>query len=221
MEDGSKEISWAPRVRQMDIRRLYESEAQGRIDEELLEEVGISLYARCESWCLAFEARNGRVHCPRCDSIIAHNCHPEDLLVCSCGWHTTWQEYYRTIRRQQLHGLEPVADLFRAYQQRYAAAATPGEKMLAIDALLHEFHLILAFPNWNVPDKWIKTRCVAVNLINGTYHEVITFLDTLNYGTNASPEMLAERQSWRKTIAANTRHWNDERLRPFLKYEGD
>ena len=33
-EDGSKEVSWAQRVRQMDIRRLYETEAQGRVDEE-------------------------------------------------------------------------------------------------------------------------------------------------------------------------------------------
>jgi hypothetical protein len=219
MEDGSKEVRWAPRVRQTDIRRLYETEAQGRIDEELLDEVGIALYARCESWCLAFEARNGRVYCPRCNTVITHNSKPEDPLLCACGWHCTWQEYYRTIRRQQLHGREPVADLFRAYQQRYAAATKPGDKMLAIDALLHEFHLILTFPNWDVPDQYVKTRCVAVNLINGTYHEVISFLDTLNYGANASPEMLAECARWRKTIAANTRYWKDERLKHFLEYE--
>ena len=82
MEDDSKEVNWAPRVRQTDIRRLYESEAQGRIDEELLEEVGISLYARCESWCLAFEARNGRVHCPRCNIIITHTGKPDDHHPC-------------------------------------------------------------------------------------------------------------------------------------------
>ena len=219
MEDGSKEVRWAPRVRQRDIRRLYETEAQGRIDEELLEEIGISLYARCENWCLAFEARNGRVHCPRCDSVIIHHCLPEDQLLCTCGWQTTWQEYYRTIKRHQLSGLEPVVDLSRTYQQRYAAAKNPSEKMLAIDALLHEFHLMLARSCWHLTEKWIKGRGVAVNLIEGSYHEVIAFLDTLNYGTNASPEMLAERQRWRKTIAANTRHWNDERLKHFLKYE--
>ena len=221
MEEGSKEVSWAPRVRQRDVRRLYETEAQGRIDDELLEEVGISLYARCESWCLAFEARNGRVHCPRCDSVIIHHCRPEDQLLCACGWQTTWGAYYRTIKRHQLSGLQPVVDLFRTYQQNYAAATTPRDKMLTIDALLHEFHLMLALPRWNLSEKWIKGRCVAVNLIEGNYHEVIAFLDTLNYGTNASPEMLAERQRWRLAVANTTRLWNDERLRHFLEYEGD
>ena len=38
---------------------------------------------------------------------------------------------------------------------------------------------------------------------------------------DAPPEMLAERQRWRLTVARTARIWNDERLRPFLKYEGD
>jgi hypothetical protein len=221
MEDGSKEVKWAPRVRQIDVRRLYELEAQGRIDEELLDEVGIALYARCESFCISYDAYQGRVHCPRCDAIIEHQRRPDDSLDCACGWHTTWQAYFQTIRHQQLSGAEPVVDLFRAYQQRYAAAVNPGEKMLAIDALLHDFHLMLALPRWNFTEKWVKGRCVAVNLIEGNYHEVITFLDTLNYGTNSSPEMLAERHRWRLAVARTTRLYNDEKFRHFLSYEED
>lgn len=214
MEEGLKEVMWAPRVRQTDIRRLYESEAQGRIDEELLEEVGISLYARCESFCVSCDAYNGRVHCPRCDSIVVHHRKPEDPLQCACGWQTTWQAYFKTIQHKQLSGAEPVVELFHAYQQRYQAAATPREKMLAIDALLHGFHLFLA-----VDGQFEKTRGVAVNLIVGNYHEVIAFLDTLNYDADAPPEMLAERQRWRLVVTRSAHVNTDERLRPFLKYE--
>lgn len=221
MEDGSKEISWAPRVRQMDIRRLYESEAQGRVDDELLDEVGITLYARCESFCIVSEAYHGRVHCPRCDAVIVHHWQPEDQLQCACGWQTTWQTYRKTIQHKQLSGAEPVVELFHAYQQRYQAAATPREKMLAIDALLHGFHLWLVKPRRGVNKEWFEGRGVAVNLIEGNYHEVVAFLDTLNYGADAPPEMLAERQHWRLAVAHIARICNDERLRPFLKYEGD
>jgi len=37
MEDGAAEIQWAPRVRQEDIRRLYEIDAQGIYDEQLID----------------------------------------------------------------------------------------------------------------------------------------------------------------------------------------
>ena len=221
MEDVSKEVSWAPRVRQMDIRRLYETEAQGRIDTDLLDEVGIALYARCESFCLSCDAYKGRVHCPRCDAIIVRRRELEDLLQCVCGWEATWQAYFKTIQHKQLSGAEPVVDLFRTYQKQYQDAATSRAKMLAIDALLHGFHLGLALPGWGLAEKWIEGRSVAVNLIEGSLHDVTAFLDTLNYGADAPPEMLAERHHWRLAVARTARIWNDERLRPFLKYEGD
>ena len=221
MEDGPKEVSWAPRVRQMDISRLYETEAQGRIDTDLLDEVGIALYARCESFCLSCEAYNWRVHCPRCDTVIAHHRRPEVILQCTCGWQTTWQAYFNTIQHKQLSGGGMVVDLFRTYQQSYQAAATPREKMLAIDALLHGFHMMLALPRWGLAEKWIEGRGVAVNLIEGSLYEVSAFLDALNYGANTLPELLAERQRWRLAVARSAHINNDERLRPFLKYEGD
>jgi len=39
MADGRAEIRWAPRVQKWKLRRLYASDAQGRLEEGLLEEI--------------------------------------------------------------------------------------------------------------------------------------------------------------------------------------
>ncbi len=41
---------WAQRVKPELIRKLYENDAHGWPDEELLDEVGFSLYSRCKSF---------------------------------------------------------------------------------------------------------------------------------------------------------------------------
>ena len=46
---GADEIEWARRVPKSKIRRLYESDASGLLDEDLLEEVGSLLLQRCKS----------------------------------------------------------------------------------------------------------------------------------------------------------------------------
>jgi hypothetical protein len=40
---------WAPRTPQAKIRWLYELDAQGITDEELIADVGYRLYSRCQS----------------------------------------------------------------------------------------------------------------------------------------------------------------------------
>ena len=92
---SSADIRWAPRVPQEMIRRLYELDAQGIYDEELLTEVGWRLKARCESFIAAVEASKGRAPCPKCGAVIAHTSQPEEILVCpACGWSLPWKEYF-------------------------------------------------------------------------------------------------------------------------------
>ncbi len=62
-------IRWSPKVRPDKIRRLYESEAVGRLDEALLDDVLIGLYLRCTSIARVTEAVDGRVTCPQCEHI--------------------------------------------------------------------------------------------------------------------------------------------------------
>ena len=183
--------TWAPRVAQRKIKKLYKKIAQGIFDEELLQDVGFSLYLRCDDFIKANEARKGFVECPICKNKIRYTGDADGTISCSCGWFIPWKEYFGTIQRKQLSGAEPVIKQFEEYVQKYPHAQTDKEKIILIDCLIHGFHI---FAKNNTP-----TRPVAVNLIQGSLSEVITFLDDLS--SNAQiPGMKENRLQWNKNV---------------------
>jgi hypothetical protein len=183
---------WAPRVSQQDIRRLYEDDARGIHDDELLDEVGYGLLARCESFIAAVEAVRGRALCPRCGAMVEHSVRKDELLQCPCGWELLWCDYFATIQHKQLSGAEPVLDLFRHYVRTFPSCTTARAKMLAIDALIHGFHYFFKTGG--------PTRPVAVNLIEGRLNEVIDFLDELTYGPQSADGLIQKKQEWDEKI---------------------
>ncbi|MCC6443769.1 MAG: hypothetical protein IT210_09990, partial [Armatimonadetes bacterium] len=162
---------WSPRVTQQEIRRLYETDAKGIYDEELLDEVGWGLAARCASFLEATEAAAGRAKCPICSAVVAHSGDKAELLRCTCGWELTWDEYFKTIQRKHLSGAEPVREQFGTFLRAFPGAAAPQEKMLLIGRLIHGF---LRYFKTDGPP-----RPVAINLIEGKLDEVVAFLDSL------------------------------------------
>lgn len=40
-------LSWTPRVSREKIKRLYISDSRGMLDEDLLDEIGYTIYLRC------------------------------------------------------------------------------------------------------------------------------------------------------------------------------
>lgn len=199
-------ITWAPRVSQQLIQRLYEDDAQGLQDEELINEVGWTLLARCDSFIRAVEATQGKVRCPSCDGLILHHNQPDEILHCPvCGWEIPWQDYFKTIQHKQLSGAEPVLFFFRDFIMRFPKAKEPAEKIFLIDQLIHGFH-------WNSHDNG-PTCTTAVNLISGGYHEVVDFLDRLSYGPSSTPGLSQTRQQWRRIIHGTGEKWNDAKLR--------
>ena len=191
---------WAPRVAQAKIRRLYELDALGIHDEELLDDVGYALHARCQSFIAACQAAAGQVSCPVCGQEIQRDKKVRDeLLHCpGCGWELPWTAYFATFQHRQLSGAEPVLTLFGEFITRFPAAASPAEKMLAIDTLIHGFHWYYKFG---------PTRPVAVNLIEGRLGEVIAFLDRLSRGPESTPGVQEKYTEWEEK-SQNARRWS-------------
>jgi hypothetical protein len=195
------DIRWAPRVPKRKIKRLYEWESKGVLDEELIEDVGFSLLLRCRSILTIRDARDGRVTCPRCEradeaTIISRVAHsgPDERIECpTCHWSLTWDEYRKTYQHKQLHSGGAVA-AFETYVKAYTRARTPKAKILAIDRLIHEFHYSLR------EEPATPTRAAAVNLIQGKLTDVVRFLDELTYGEAASAELESGRREWRDTL---------------------
>jgi hypothetical protein len=169
------------------IRRLYESDARGIVDEELIDEVAFAFHARCADILAATRAAGGEATCPCCRAAIAHGGRRGEMLRCpGCGWETSWDAYLRSYRKKQLHGgtaLPYIAE----FHDRLRGASSPREKMLLIDRLITSHHGALRSP----------TRPAAVNVIEGTIETVIAFLDALSAGT---PEVVASRERWRENV---------------------
>ncbi len=197
---------WAPRVPQALIYELYANDALGMPDEELLDDVGWRLRARCLSFIQAVEAANGLVRCPACEQVIRHRVRPDETLRCErCGWELAWAVYFKTFQGKQLSGAQPILQVFQVFVDRFPRAKTAEEKMLQIDQLLHAFHINMLTNR--------ATRAAAVNLITGRYLEVVNFLDRLSYSPGSTPGLLESRRAWRAELNRTADEWNDERLR--------
>ena len=188
----------APRVKPHLIRHLYESDAQGIEDEELLDDVGWRLFSRCQSFLQADQACKGRAPCPACGELVLHGLRKNDLLHCAaCGWECPWGDYLKTIRNQQLNGGPEVVALFQDFVDTFPQARKPAEKMLQIDLLIHGFHHYLRSGRTRRP--------VGVNLIDGDLQFVIEFLDQLTYGPGSTPGVQQNRDEWRENIHSHFR----------------
>jgi len=192
-------IRWAPRLSKEKLRRLYRSDAAGLLDEELLDDAGTILLARCQSILEVAEAKKGRVRCPACreagrETVFERERGRESVLSCpACGWQTTWLAYMKSYKRHQLN-LGGAGPAFEAYVQEFPAARSPQEKMLAVDRLIHAFHYSLTY----LPD--LPTRPAGVNLINGKLEDVIVFLNELTFGAASTPGLVETRQEWQATL---------------------
>ncbi len=162
-------------VPQVKIQKLYENDAIGLLDEDLLDDVGCSLYARCESILMVTESSYGRVSCPQCGHIIIRH-HlgkgsREEILLCSnCSFQFQWEQYHRSYDKKQLHGGGAV-EIFKSFVSKYPNCKETSQKMIAIDNLLHSYHTFCK------NDLIRYNRPVAVNLIEGNMKEVVHFLD--------------------------------------------
>jgi len=185
---GSAEVRWAGRIPRHKMIRLYELDAQGLADEELIDDVAWGCYARCLAILQATRAYAGVVACPACGAEITHAWRRGEVLLCAgCGWQMPLADYARSFLGKKLHGGSAM-HVWQAYVERFPAAATPRDKMLLIDWLIHQLHS--------------STRSVAVQLIGGTPREVAALLDGLAYAEPSTPGLAENRRAWREQMAS-------------------
>ena len=186
-----EKILWSPKIRREKLWALYQSDASGALDAELLVEVGYGLLARCLSILMI---RDGLVPCPRCGAVFSVQApgQPPDSapVPCpteGCGWQVTAEVYHQSKRHRELM-MGKAGPAFELYAQRFPRADTPQERMFAIDRLIHAFHwdLTVQLPN----------RPAGNNLIEGSLEQVIALLDRLSYGDDEGAKT-----RWRETVA--------------------
>jgi hypothetical protein len=180
-----KKIRWAARLRPALLKRLYESDARGFQDMELCDEVGVSLYVRCETF---HRVRRGEVVCPECGTVfVVARRGVTTCPVKSCGWRTTFEVYGQSVRN---HYAWPgrATDSFEAFYRCFPTARTYRDKILLIDKLIHSFHM---------DEKTHRpVKSVASKLLEGNKRAVVQFLDELS-GIDANGKAV-----WRQTTAS-------------------
>ncbi len=134
-------IKWAPKVAQALIARLYERDAVGMRDDELLDSVGFALWARASD--VALVAQSG-VRCPvdgtefRLGDDVWHRLPANTSAACPrCGWQIDVETWHDSWRKTDLHGTAPFID---AYVEEWPTARSYRDRMLLVDRLLHEVH---------------------------------------------------------------------------------
>lgn len=198
MAKSEPPVRWAPRLHPSKLRRLYELDAQGILDDDLIDEVGYTLYSRCQSIFHVSDAMNGKVHCPQCDTItLRHTDDSTHVVQCpSCSWEARWGDYSNTYRTQEL-GAIGAADILHDFMIHWERVRTARDKMVLIDQLIHRWHWETARQR----PKFGLGRPTGLNLIEGNKQQVLALLDTLSYAESSTASV--------QTKAAWRIHWQE------------
>lgn len=182
-------IRWAPPLRPALLKKLYDADAAGIRDMDLCDEVGTTLFARCQTF---MRVAQHQVVCPRCHTVFTvkrsgrSRCPGED-----CAWETTYEDYVQSLRNYNAHTGRALK-AYATYTQRYPHARTYQDKVVLIDQLIHSFHI-----NEKTGQ---PVKSVASKLLEGNKKAVVRFLDALSA---IDP---LEKEYWRHSMAKTIDH---------------
>jgi hypothetical protein len=138
--------------------------------------------------------RDMLVPCPRCGAVFRVQTPDQspspETVPCpteGCGWQVTSEVYHQSKRHRELM-VGKAGPAFETYVQCFSRAATPQERIFAIDRLIHDFH-------WELVGQ-LPNRPAANNLIEGSLQQVIDLLDQLSYGDDEEAKA-----RWHETVA--------------------
>ena len=173
-----------------EVRKFYLICAGGVYDEEVINNTGIALFLRCESILEYTWAHEGKVKCKRCSRIGKEifinriTKAPRELIRCPlCGWQIQWRVYISETEKKQTGQLWAgrARYAFEEFYRKYPGCKESGEKVIAIDQLIHSFHWTLK----NELKKPTGLRTACVNLLEGNATQINDLLNNLTYGSES------------------------------------
>lgn len=165
-----RNCKWCKKVSRNDLLKLYKSDAMGMLDEELLEDIGLTLYDRCKTSREIYDLMEiGKIKCMECGEILSG----PGVLSCKCGRVYTYHAYRKSYREDNMPRGAASA-VFDRFVTDWERAGSPQEKMRQIDNLVHEFHM--------AEISGTRGRPVGINLIQGTKKQIVELLCELARG---------------------------------------
>jgi len=174
-KDKFNRFRWSAKLSRHVLKKLYEDDARGIRNEELVDDVGFTLYARClQGRDERLLMESNRLKCHNCREILAV-VKKDALIECSCGHQYLFRDYMRSFRTNNMPS-GAATKIFNAFIENWERAKGYSKKMILIDSLIHEFHINL--------NSGVKGRFVGINLIEGTKRQIEDFILKLAYGDN-------------------------------------
>jgi len=163
---------WSPKISRQKLKNLYKSDTQGFADEELVDDVGYTLYTRClQGRDETLLIRNGKIKCHHCGKTLEF-IGMDALVSCSCGYQYLLRDYMRSFRKNNMPSGAATA-IFNAFIEDWPRAKGYSEKMRLVDRLIHEFHINL--------NSGVQGRFVGINLIEGSKKQIGDLINDLAY----------------------------------------
>jgi len=196
----NSKIKWSSKIHPQKLVTLYQRYMDNQVDEAEVDDVGLWLFLRVRDILLIADHQLICPLCSKVFAVPPDSTptrkpeqtlgqkyeQPHDQMQAQsdaqtlgqtkcpnpvCSFRISWQEYHLSWRHKELW-VGKAGPCFQQYFERYPQARGINEKMIAIDTLIHSFHIDLKA---NLPN-----RTAANNLIEGNIKQVVDILDRLS-----------------------------------------
>jgi len=154
------------------VVRLYEADAAGLIDDDLVDDVGWRLWERLSD---VMRVTSGRVRCPGCGTeyqVRSPGRPIDEVVPCPrCDWGVTPRAWHKSWEHRDLNG---HCEEFHTYVARWPRASSARDRMLLIDAVVHALHVT---SRDDLPGNF-----AARNFLEGSRPKIVALLDELAIG---------------------------------------
>jgi hypothetical protein len=194
----SNKVRWSGKVAPHKIRRLYDCDARGMLDEDLLNDVGYGIYACCRDIVELAEARRGRINCRKCGNIIVRQrvngeFDNSEVLRCNgCSWEIACGDYHKSLLSDTPADPYDAELVYGSFVEQWPLARSPSQKLLLIDGMIHEFHI--HYRSVGTP--------LGCDVVKATAKQMIELLEGLAYSRGSARGLGEVKAVWASRLEA-------------------